>query len=518
MTAPPIEPDVAAAEPEHSVPMISPGPSVPMGEFGPLDRMQGWAMTSVITALASLTRFLNLGSPTDDGTPIFDEKHYAPQAWQMLGNHGVEDNPGYGLVVHPPVGKELLSVGEAMFGYDGLGWRFTGAVAGVIMVAIIARTVRRITRSTLIGGIAGLLIIADGVSFVIARTALLDIFLTVFVVAAFGALIVDRDEMRERMHNALLEGRIAQTPWGPRLGVRWWRFGAGVLLGLAVATKWSGLYFVLFFAVMTLAFDVTARRQYRVPRPWLGTLRRDVGPAVYVFGLIPLGVYLASYAPWFASETGINRHEEGISFAGGGLIPDSIRSLWHFTYGAFKFHAGLTNAAGNHHPWESKPWTWPMSLRPVLYAIDQEHVAGCGAQSCVKAVMLVGTPAMWFIAVPVLAWAVWRSFVKRDWRYAVALTGYCAGFLPWFADIDRQMYFFYAAPMAPFLVMMIALILGDVLYAPRQNAERRTLGLLVVCIYVAVVITNFAWMYPILTGLPISQSTWNMQIWLPSWR
>ncbi len=36
-----------------------------------------------------------------------------------------------------------------------------------------------------------------------------------------------------------------------------------------------------------------------------------------------------------------------------------------------------------------------MSLRPVLYAIDQQNVPGCGAQSCVKAVMLVGTPAMW---------------------------------------------------------------------------------------------------------------------------
>ena len=99
--------------------------------------------------------------------------------------------------------------------------------------------------------------------------------------------------------------------------------------------------------------------------------------------------------------------------------------------------------------------------------------------------MLVGTPAMWFIAVPVLGWALWRAFVKRDWRYAVVLTGYCAGYLPWFADIDRQMYFFYAAPMAPFLVMAIALILGDILYAPRQNAERHTLGLLVVCLYVA---------------------------------
>ena len=39
-----------------------------------------------------------------------------------------------------------------------------------------------------------------------------------------------------------------------------------------------------------------------------------------------------------------------------------------------------------------------MSLRPVLYAIDQQNVAGCGAQSCVKAEMLVGTPAMWWLA------------------------------------------------------------------------------------------------------------------------
>ena len=124
---------------------------------------------------------------------------------------------------------------------------------------LVVRIGRRISRSTLVGGIAGLLLVADGVSFVAARTALLDGFLVVFVVAAFGCLIVDRDQVRERMHVALLEGRIGETPWGPRLGVRWWRFGAGVLLGLACATKWSGLYFVAFFGVMTLAFDIAAR-------------------------------------------------------------------------------------------------------------------------------------------------------------------------------------------------------------------------------------------------------------------
>lgn len=505
---------------QHAVPLISPAPVIPAADFGPLDRLQGWAMTAVIAALAAVSRFLNLGSPTDAGTPIFDEKHYAPQAWQMLFNHGVEDNPGYGLVVHPPVGKQLIALGEALFGYNGVGWRFAGAVCGVILVVLVARIARRISRSTIVGAIAGLLLTADGASFVAARTALLDGFLVLFVVAAFGALMVDRDQVRERMYIAYAEDRIAETPWGPRLGVRWWRFGAGVLLGLACATKWSGLYFVVFFGAMTLVLDAVARKQYKVPQPWQGTLRRDLGPAVYALGLIPFGVYLASYAPWFASETAVNRHEVGQSIGENSLLPlpDAIRSLWHYTYAAYHFHSGLTNAAGNHHPWESKPWTWPMSLRPVLYAIDNHDVPGCGAQSCVKAVMLVGTPAMWFIAVPVMGWTVWRAVVRRDWRYAVVLVGYCAGFLPWFADIDRQMYFFYAVVMAPFLVLALALILGDILHKPNQNAERRTLGLMVVCGYVALVITNFAWMYPILTGLPISQGTWNLEIMLPSWR
>jgi dolichyl-phosphate-mannose--protein O-mannosyl transferase len=80
------------------------------------------------------------------------------------------------------------------------------------------------------------------------------------------------------------------------------------------------------------------------------------------------------------------------------------------------------------------------------------------------------------------------------------------------------MYFFYAATMAPFLVMAIALICADILFARKQSSERRTLGLIAVSCYVALVVTNFAWLFPVLTGLPISQQTWNMEIWLPSWR
>ncbi len=362
MTAPPSDTPVAVQE--RVVPVVSPGPVVPVADFGPTDDIRGWVATGVIALLATVTRFINLGSPTDAGTPIFDEKHYAPQAWQVLHNHGVEDNPGYGLVVHPPVGKQLIAIGEATFGYNGVGWRFTGALLGVITVVLVMRIVRRISRSTLVGAIAGLLVICDGVSFVAARTALLDGYLTFFVVAAFGALIVDRDQVRQRMHVALTQGRAGDTDWGPRLGVRWWRFLAGVLLGLACGTKWSGLYFVVFFGVMSLAFDVAARRQYQVTRPWLGAFRRDLFPTGYALGLIPIAVYLASYAPWFASETAIDRHQVGLTIGRNGVVPlpDAIRSLWYYHAKALQFHEGLTNSAGNYHPWESKPWSWPMSL------------------------------------------------------------------------------------------------------------------------------------------------------------
>ncbi len=82
MSAPPREsPVVLEDRDERVVPVVSPGPLAPVADFGPTDHIRGWVVTGVITLLATVTRFLNLGSPTDAGTPVFDEKHYAPQAW-----------------------------------------------------------------------------------------------------------------------------------------------------------------------------------------------------------------------------------------------------------------------------------------------------------------------------------------------------------------------------------------------------------------------------------------------------
>ncbi|MFT4085748.1 MAG: phospholipid carrier-dependent glycosyltransferase [Gordonia sp. (in: high G+C Gram-positive bacteria)] len=500
----------------------APAPLAPEPVFRASDRLRGTIVGVILAVAAFATRFWDLTHPTDEGTPVFDEKHYVPQGWQLLtSGDWTEDNPGYGLVVHPPVGKWMLALSEWLFGYGPMGWRFVSAVSGVIIVIAIYLTARRLSRSTLVGALAGVFAICDGVLFVQSRMGMLDIFQTLFVVLAFAAIVSDRDQMRARMDRVFREGRVLDSLYGPRLGFRWYRFTAGVMLGLACGTKWSGVYFVIFFTLLSLGFDVANRKAYHVVKPWRGVLRRDVVPSVASLAVLPVLIYLATFAAWLRSENSVYRYVVGTEVGTGGpfaWVPGALRSLWYYQSGVLEFHAGLTGAAGNHHPWESKPFTWPMGLRPMLYAI-QTGPDQCGGGDCIRAQMLIGTPALWWLALPMLAWGLWRMFFRRDWRYAAVLVAYGAAFLPWFSDIDRQMYFFYATTMAPFLVMGLALCCGDILSSAPvgRQSERRVIAVMVVSVYVTLVIANFVWLWPVLTGAPISPEMWNREIWLPSW-
>ncbi|WP_179951554.1 dolichyl-phosphate-mannose--protein mannosyltransferase [Halopolyspora algeriensis] len=515
-----------AADDDETVPVGATPPARPPGEgdrqrllepLMPTDRLRGWIVTLVLTLLAGVIRFWKLGHADDEGTPIFDEKHYVPQAWQMLRNGGYEDNPGYELVAHPPVGKHLIAVGEWLFGYNPWGWRVSAALAGTLMVLLVIRIARRMTRSTLLGALAGVLLICDGLTHVQSRVGMLDIFHAVFVLTAFSFLLVDRDRMRERFRTVVIEGRVGDTPWGPRLGFRWWRFAAGVSLGLACGVKWSGIYYVVAFGLLSVIWDALARRTAGVRRPWAGALLRDTVPALASLLVLPLAVYFATWAGWFASETATDRHAvivaENVGFA---FLPDALRSLLYYHFNVLEFHTNLTTG-NDPHPWESKPWAWPMGLRPMLYYYES-GMPGCGRSDCVQATMLLGTPALWWVALPVAGWAVWRAAGRLDWRYAAVLVGYCAGFLPWFVNLDRQMYYFYATPLAPFLVLGIVLVLGEVLGPAGAHGERRKTGLLVVALYTGLVVANFVWLWPILNGLPITEARWHAELWLPSWR
>ena len=263
----------------------------------PTDALRGWVVTAIITAIGGIVRFWHLGYRTDGGTPLFDEKYYAVQAAEMVRNGGVEDNQAYGVIVHPPLGKQIIAIGELLFGYTPTGWRFASAVAGTMCILLIIRVTRRMTRSTLLGGIAGVLLICRrgqprhgpaGPARRVLRT----------VRAGRVRLPDRRPGPGQEPAGPLPVGRHARTtswPPGVPLGARWWRFGAGLSLGLATAVKWNGAYWIIAFFLLILIWDTLARRDLGLRSPVVAMFRRDFFPTVWSIAVIPVLTYLAAY-------------------------------------------------------------------------------------------------------------------------------------------------------------------------------------------------------------------------------
>ncbi|WKD59608.1 putative dolichyl-phosphate-mannose--protein mannosyltransferase [Corynebacterium caspium DSM 44850] len=428
-----------------------------------------------IGVLAAITRFARLSYSVDQGTPIFDEKHYVPQSWDMVQSYlpflgGIESNPGYGLVVHPPLAKQLTAISEAVFGYTPLGWRVMVASFGVATVLMIMLLSRELSSSWKVALLAGLLATADGVLLVSSRFGMLDIYLVFFVVSAAWMVVKDRN-----------------TAPGC---IRWWAIGAGVMLGLALSVKWSGAYYIIFFGILTLLW------------------RRGFFTVFISYALIPSALYLWSWRAWFASETGVYRHalSDGTVKESSLLhmLPEAPASWLYYHFSVLKFHASLTTSSGHSHPWDSKPWSWLIASRPILYQQSGEYE--CSLGTCRTSLYLFGTPAIWWVTIPVLLWAIWCVAIRRDWRFIVPLVGFAAGFIPWLLAYDRQMYFFYATALVPFSIVMISLILG-------QIGRRK-----IVVAYMATVAAMFFTFAPIHYGLLIPEEYFNSIMWLPSWR
>ena len=240
-----------------------------------------------------------------------------------------------------------------LFGADNpFGWRFGAALTGTLSILLLALIAQKLFRSLTLGAVAGLLLAVDGHHLVMSRTSLLDIFLMFWILAAFGALLMDRDDGRRRLAARLGRQAAASATGGPRRSSSPPGPGSasggggsrpGVCLGLAVGTKWSALFFLAGFGLLTVFWDLSARRIAGV-HAWIsGGILKDGVPAFLSIVPVAALVYGATWTGWFRSTDAYFRHwADANPSAEWGWLPDAVRSLAHYHLEAYKFHQGLS--------------------------------------------------------------------------------------------------------------------------------------------------------------------------------
>lgn len=490
-------------------------------------RGAGWPAALAVTALAAAFRLPALGRPN---TLVFDETYYVKDAWTLL-NLGYEAkwpvNPdaafeagdvyGYspeaGYVVHPPVGKWVIALGLRLVGADSpVGWRLGVVLAGLVTVLLVTRVARRLFASTGLGVLAGCVVALDGVAIVTSRTALLDGVMTMWLVAGFGALLIDRDRAHQRLDRLTAPPR-APSRFGPRLGVRPWRLLAGVLLGLAVGTKWSALWFLAAFGLLTVAWDASARYRAGIRRWWQGALLRDAAPAALSLVGLAAVTYVLSWSSWFASSQSYGR--QWAATQGGSWVPAALRSWWHYHLQMWHFHTTLTAD----HPYIAHPIGWLLQIRPTsfFYVSPEPPEQYCGAERCSQAVTSLGNPFVWWLGTAALVAAVWWVVRHRDGLAAVGLAGVAAGWLPWFLYPDRPVFSFYTIAILPWLALTLAWAAARLIRWARPD-DFRWRWLVTAFVVVGVLVVGSAlFFWPVWTGEVITLRFWQLHQWLPSW-
>lgn len=481
MRADAVTPGAGARRPPEGIGAIDPTVQRPVARWTWIDT----AAFVVIVLGAAVIRLAGLNRPAE---LVFDEIFYARDAcWYVAGSQAVCGISELTSRSHPPLGKWLIGAGIALFGYEPFGWRVTAALAGTATVALTHLLAFRLLRGWATGmavtvgaaASAGLLA-TDLLHLVQSRVAMLDVFIALFVVAAVLAAVLDRDRARDA------------AGWRRLAMGRPWRLVAGICLGAATATKWSGAYVAPAVIGLVVAWEVAERRRADPRGSWAtwigGAVRRETAPTLVLLGIVPVVVYLASYTGRMPGE-----------LLAAPWDPASVwNGIWLHQRAMLDFHTSL----GGDHPYQSPPWSWIALKRPVAYWFGDEG-------GTYREILALGNPAVWWPSVLALIGLAW-SWARSGWRLLrpepVILAAAVSTFLPWLvlSGGRSQTFLWYLLPTLPFL----CLALGTV----AAWAWSRVAGRLATVAYAVVVLATVAWFLPVTLALPLDADGWRARM------
>jgi hypothetical protein len=422
--------------------------------------------------------------PVADHSPqavaLFDEPHLVPDRAYYMNSMYFDEifhaRTGYEFVhrlpvneyTHPPLGKSMMALSIRALGMTPFAWRLPGALLGVLMLPLIYAMARQLFNSNNWALFAAVIFTFDFMHFAQTRIATIDTYVVFFVMAMylFMLLYIKRGKT----------GFLCLC---------------GLCMGLAIASKWQGVYGalglpLLFFPVWYEAFKQNRREAVKT-----------LAGCFAWFVFIPLLVYTLSYIPFVhaVSTAGYVRDQAAVP-QGGGLL-HGLRLIGHNQIEMWQYHSSF--AMG--HPFSSAWWEWPFMLQPLLF---ERYIVSDGVR---QGISTFGNPAVWWMGIVAVLYAVYAWCKKRDYALTFLLIAFAAQYVPWML-VSRTTFIYHYFPSVPFVVLMVTYFFRHV---PAKNTRWA-------CAYGVLVVALFALFYPILSGLPISADFVRVFLqWLPMW-
>ena len=184
--------------------------------------------------------------------------------------------------------------------------------------------------------------------------------------------------------------------------------------------------------------------------PWLFTLA--------CLTLLPLGIYVLSYAPWV--ELG---NAWGLPIVGSlPFMPPGIdagKTLAELTGSMYQYHDSLRASHAASSPW----WAWPLDLKPVWFF--SERYAG----SSTGLIYDTGNLVIFWLGMAGVGFAAVSAWQRRSLSLTLVVILWAVLWWPW-ARIDRATFQYHVYASLPFVVLALAYFLADLWHGPSARA------------------------------------------------
>ncbi|PFH16308.1 LOW QUALITY PROTEIN: dolichyl-phosphate-mannose-protein mannosyltransferase [Caldicellulosiruptor bescii] len=388
----------------------------------------------------------------------FDEIYHARTAYELL-----KGLPPYDLV-HPPLGKWLISVGMAVWGVNPFGWRIVNLIFGSIALVLILILFTKLHKPSFWCGIAIIILMAsDFLHNSLSRTANLDTFSLFFILlcSIFGMSYISSILKRKKLSKTNLAYFLT--------------FSTG---GLAFACKWNALYSII--PILTISFSYRVHNLIKNnDKNWVVKVIKNGLLSIIAF-LIP---YYLTYLPITIKYPYHNLP--------GAVISDFIMLQNHI----WKYHSTLVAT----HPFSSEWYQWLLATKPLWAYYDNSLPSNLRST-----IAYLGNPVIWGLGLLALAYLLIVALKnpKDNLSSFIVITSYISSIVPWmFIGRIKFIYHYYLA--LPWLYIAIAMAIDNLRL--KQGLKEKvamtvsSLALIMLIIY-----------YPAVSGLTVSAKYINM--------